>query len=137
MRTITVPLQKLITSHICCQLQLNGRPILLLVDTGATNSCIGQHQVNFYELQIQEKALEAAGAGPEKLVAQKTQTGLLETITGERLDELPWMVLNLEPINNSLAKNEAPPIDGILGADLLQAGQAQIDYQKAELRLNF
>lgn len=136
MRTITVPLQKLNTSHICCHLQLNGRPIFLLVDTGATNSCIGQHQVDFYELQIQEKALEAAGAGPEKLVAQKTKKGFLETITGERLTELPWMVLDLEPINSSLAKNEAPVIDGILGADLLQKGQAQIDYQKAVLRLD-
>lgn len=137
MHAVTIPLQKLTTSHICCQLQLNGRPIFLLVDSGATNSCVGQHRVNFYQLHIHDEAVEAAGAGHEKLNAQKTKEGVLKTASGTYLSELSWMVLDLDPINNSLAKNGAPAIDGILGADLLQSGQAQIDYQNAELRLEF
>ena len=137
MTSISIPLERLTTAHICCQLVLNGKPIFLLVDTGASNSCVGQHRVDFFDLHLDKKVVEAAGAGHEKLTAQKTDKGILETVTGQRLTELPWMVLDLEPINTSLAKNDAPSIDGILGAELLQNGQAQIDYQKAELRLQF
>ncbi len=38
-------------------------------------------------------------------------------------------------INNTLSKQGAPSIDGIIGADLLTEMKALIDYDKMELRL--
>ncbi|MGC6421191.1 MAG: hypothetical protein ACON47_05705 [Flavobacteriaceae bacterium] len=135
MDTIQIPIQFLPTEHICCQLLLNDKPVFLLIDTGATNSCIAFSRYEFYSMKLQEESIEAAGAGLEKLKAQKTEKAVLRTQCTAVIQKFSWMVLDLAPINTSLEKNEAPAIDGILGADVLRKRKACIDYDKDLLTL--
>ena len=133
----TISIQPIVTGHLCCELLLNDKPIFVLIDTGASNSCIGHERVDYYKITLHETSIQAAGAGSEKLQAQKTAPVSFAAKNGEQLMETSVMVLDLDPVNATLAQQEAPYVDGILGADILQAGQAIIDYEKYLLRLKF
>ena len=86
---------------------------------------------------MHEAPIQAAGAGSEKLQAQKTAPVSFATKNGQQLMETSVMALDLGPVNATLVQQEAPFVDGILGADILQAGQAIIDYEKNLLLLKF
>lgn len=130
-----ISFQRIETDHICCSLRVNKQHGFFLIDTGASNSCIDKIRQEHYQLVAQEEPTEAAGAGAEKLEAQKMHKAFWEDSKGTPLGKFPVMLLDLESINNTLAKQGAPCIDGILGADLLTKMKAQIDYDKMELRL--
>ena len=82
-----------------------------------------------------EDPIEAASAGSERLEAQKMQKVLWEDTQGNVLGRFPIMLLNLESINDTLAKQGAPSIEGILGADVLSQLEAQINYATMKLSL--
>lgn len=130
-----IPFQRIETDHICCSLRINKQHGFFLIDTGASNSCIAKIKQEHYQLVAQEEPTEAAGAGAEKLEAQKMKKAFWQDSKGTPLGAFPVMLLDLERINNTLAKQGAPGIDGIIGADLLTEMKAQIDYDKMELRL--
>lgn len=130
-----LPFQRIETEHICCHLQINQQPGFFLIDTGASNSCVAKIRQKFYQLTPKEKPTEAAGAGAEKLEAQKMENAFWKSLDGQLLGEFPVMLLDLESINTTLANQGAPAIDGIIGADLLVELKAVIDYQAMELRL--
>ena len=133
----TISIQPITTGHLCCELLLNDKPIFVLIDTGASNSCIGHKRLDYYDIALHDVPIQASGAGSQKLQAQKTAPVCFATKNGDRLMETTVMALDLDPVNSTLAQQEAPYIDGILGADILQAGQAIIDYEKNLLCLKF
>lgn len=132
-----IPFQRIETEHICCHLTINEQAGFFLIDTGASNSCVAKMRQEFYQLTPKEKPTEAAGAGTEKLEAQKMEDALWKSLDGQLLGEFPVMLLDLESINTTLANQGAPAIDGIIGADLLVELKAVIDYKAMELQLEF
>ena len=46
------------------------------------------------------------------------------------------VVLDLEHINKALTKQKAKPVNGIIGADILEQGKAIIDYNKKKVYLS-
>ena len=130
-----IPFQRIETDHICCMLVINGQQGFFLIDTGASNSCIAKSRQRFYGLIADEDPIEAASAGSERLEAQKMQKVLWEDTQGNVLGWFPIMLLNLESINDALAKQGAPAIEGILGADVLSQLEAQINYATMKLSL--
>ena len=130
-----IPFQRIETEHICCHLTINEQAGFFLIDTGASNSCVAKIRQEFYQLTPKEKPTEAAGAGTEKLEAQKMEDALWKSLDGQLLGEFPVMLLDLESINTTLANQGAPAIDGIIGADLLIELKAVIDYKAMELLL--
>ena len=130
-----IPFQRIATEHICCHLTINEPAGFFLIDTGASNSCVAKMRQELYQLTPKEKPTEAAGAGIEKLEAQKMEDALWKSLDGQLLGEFPVMLLDLESINTTLANQGAPAIDGIIGADLLIELKAVIDYKAMELLL--
>ena len=131
-----IPFQRIETDHICCMLVINGQQGFFLIDTGASNSWrIAKSRQKFYGLIADEDPIEAASAGSERLEAQKMQKVLWEDTQGNVLGRFPIMLLNLESINDTLAKQGAPSIEGILGADVLSQLEAQINYATMKLSL--
>lgn len=130
-----IPFQRIETEHICCHLTINEQAGFFLIDTGASNSCVAKMRQEFYQLTPKEKPTEAAGAGTEKLEAQKMEDALWKSLDGQLLGEFPVMLLDLESINTTLANQGAPVIDGIIGADLLVELKAVIDYKAMKLQL--
>ena len=52
-----------------------------------------------------------------------------------RLDRMQLILIDLQHINNALRKQNAEPVNGIIGADILLKAKAIIDYDKKYLYL--
>jgi len=52
-----------------------------------------------------------------------------------KLKKISLILIDLSHINKALEKQEASPVKGILGADVLLKGKAIIDYNKKYLYL--
>ena len=52
-----------------------------------------------------------------------------------KLQRTQLILIDLQHINNALQKQNAEPVNGIIGADILIKGKAIIDYNKKYLYL--
>ena len=81
-----------------------------------------------------ESEVKAAGAGASNMETQLSTKNAL-TIGDWKQKKLKIILFNLEHINEALTSHEALPVDGIIGADVLQKGKAVIDYRTTTLYL--
>ena len=61
------------TNHLLCKARLNGTAAVLLIDTGASSSCIHSALQEQFNLEINGKSFDAAGAGEGKMKATQTK----------------------------------------------------------------
>jgi hypothetical protein len=122
------------TKHLICPSRINGIKAILLVDTGASSSCIALSEKERFKLSEKGTAFEAAGAGKDKVKAILSQRCHL--ILGRHsMGNQSFVLLDMQHINNTLAHENVAPIDGILGADFLRKNKAIIDYGTKTLEL--
>ena len=115
------------TKHLWCAARINGKNAVLLVDTGASNSCVHSELLEHFELIIKGEPFDAAGAGVGKMKAtltSKCKLDLGKEFTGKHA----FVLLDLNHVNQTLQSQGARKIDGILGADFLIRKKAVIDY---------
>lgn len=98
------------------------------MDTGASNSCLDQIKTQKFITQPDGDVLEMSGAGKEKLHATSSEECTLG-VQGITISCLSFILIEMEAVNNSLAKLNVAPVDGILGADVLHQKKAIIDYR--------
>lgn len=60
---IKVKLHLTKTNHFEIKATINGRKGLFILDTGASNSCLGFEAVETFNLNVEESEIKAAGAG--------------------------------------------------------------------------
>jgi hypothetical protein len=122
------------TRHLVCQSRINGVKAVLLIDTGASNSCIALAEKNNFKITENGEPFEATGAGKDKVKA----------ILGHQCDLIlgrhavgrhAFVLLDMQHINDTLIRENGKPINGILGADFLIENRANIDYKKKSLNL--
>ena len=130
--TLAIPLQYSQSQHLTCTLEVNGLAAVFLVDTGASNSCFDQEKDTLFSLQPKGEQLPMTAASETPLHVRESQKITLSS-NQQTLMRLPLILIDLIPINNALRKQGDPPIDGILGADVLQEKKAVIDYGKQQL----
>ncbi len=131
---IRVKLKKTVTNHFEIKLKINKIKGLFILDTGASNSCVGFEEIETFRLSTEESEHKASGAGPteiETLISKKNNFALGKFI----LKKHPLILIDLSHINNALIKQKAKPVQGIIGADILHKGKAIIDYNKKYLYL--
>ncbi len=131
---IRVKLKKTVTNHFEIKLKINKIKGLFILDTGASNSCVGFEEIETFRLSTEESEHKASGAGPteiETLISKKNNFALGKFI----LQKHPLILIDLSHINNALIKQKAKPVQGIIGADILHKGKAIIDYNKKYLYL--
>ena len=122
------------TRHLVCRARINGFNASLLVDTGASNSCIHSDFQELFQLTPKGDSFDAAGASEGKMTA--TMTHKCELHLGRhKLDKHAFVLLDLNHINQTLLNQGAKPIDGILGADFLMKKKIVIDYGARKLIL--
>lgn len=122
-----VHLYKSKTKHLLCAARVNGIQAQLLIDTGASNSCLNQALQEKFMLQIKGQPFEASGAGEGKLQAihsTESKLNLGRYAAGTHA----FVLLDMTHINTTLQSQGAKPIDGILGADFFFQRNVQIDY---------
>jgi hypothetical protein len=129
-----IPLKKIATNHLEVKAKINGIKGRFILDTGASNSCVGMDSIVLFHLITEESETKAAGAGAvgmETLLSKNNhlQIGSWETHT------LDIVLFDLSHVNTALTQHKAKEVAGIIGADILQKGKAVIDYNKNVLYL--
>lgn len=115
------------TQHLLIKATINGVKGNFILDTGASNSCIGFEQVDYFNVNAKASNTKAAGAGA---TGMETQIGKNITLQIGRwkTKNLHLVIFDLTHVNLALTQYKAKPVHGIIGADVLLEGKAIIDY---------
>ncbi|WP_421808025.1 retropepsin-like aspartic protease [Flagellimonas sp.] len=131
---LKIPLVLTKTNHFELVASINGVKGRFILDTGASNTCVGMDKIEFFEMLSEATDIKAAGAGAtemETLISNKNKIQI-----GDWKKKKQKVVLfDLTHVNQALVNHNALPVDGIIGADLLNKGKAVIDYHKKCLYL--
>ena len=131
---VCIKLKKTVTNHFELRVKINNVKGRFILDTGASNSCVGFDQVETFHLEAQESEHKASGAGTTEIETKISKKNKLK-IGGYQLKKTSLILIDLKHINHALTKQKAEPIQGIIGADILHKGEAIIDYKKKYLFL--
>lgn len=117
------------TNHLLIKAKINGVEGDFILDTGASNSCVGNDEAEHFELFSEDSDVRAAGAGATNMLTRVSVNNTVE-IGGWKKKKIDLVLFNLKHINQALTDHHSDPIHGIIGADILEKGKAVIDYKK-------
>jgi len=130
----SVKLKHTNSSHLEIKAKINGIKGRFILDTGASNSCIGTEEIDKFQLIPEESEHKAAGAGTTEIETKISKNNLVE-IGDFKLNDVDLVLIDLSHINAALIKQKAGEVQGIIGADILMETSAIIDYKKKKLYL--
>ena len=129
-----IKLKKTATNHFELKVKINDVKGRFILDTGASNSCVGIDQAESFHLETEETEHKASGAGTTEIETKISKKNKLK-IGGYCLKKTSLILIDLMHINHALEKQNSNPIQGIIGADILHKAEAIIDYKKKYLFL--
>jgi len=129
-----VKLKKTATNHFEIKATLNGVKGSFILDTGASNTCVGLDEIDTFNISSTQSDEKAAGAGSIDIDTRISIKNKLK-IGRYRLNNVKLVLIDLAPINTALENHKSTPIHGIIGADILLKANAIIDYKKKGLYL--
>ena len=115
------------TQHLLLKASLNGIKGNFILDTGASNSCVGFECIELFQLTAGKSKTKATGAGATGMFTQIAKNNTLK-IGRWKENEFHVVIFDLSHVNEALTQHKAKPIQGIIGADVLLQGKAIIDY---------
>jgi hypothetical protein len=122
------------TNHLLVRAMVNGVRGRFILDTGASNSCVGFDHVGFFRLTTADSKTRAAGAGAIGMLTQVANRNILK-IGRWRNGDFSLVVFDLSHVNAALTEHKVAAVQGIIGADVLLQGEAVIDYANRLLYL--
>lgn len=131
---VRIPLVLTETNHFEIIAKINGVSGRFILDTGASNTCVGIDKIEAFDMIAQISDIKAAGAGAtemETLVSIKNKV----RIGNWKKSRQKIVLFNLVHVNEALTSHNSLPVDGIIGGDILKKGKALIDYDKKCLYL--
>ncbi|AIZ43702.1 retropepsin-like aspartic protease family protein [Cellulophaga baltica] len=129
-----IPLVLTSTNHFEIKAKINNIEGRFILDTGASNTCVGFDKIELFNLTSKESSIKAAGAGATNMETLISTKNSIE-VGKWKLKKLKIVLFDLVHVNEALTNHNAQPVDGIIGADLLKKGKAVIDYDKKVLYL--
>ena len=129
---IAIPLELTLTQHLIVQAKINGIEGRFILDSGASNTCVGIEWITYFNLEAEDSEIKAAGAGASAMETQVAIKNHLE-IGSLSIRRIPLVLFNLTHVNEE--QFNLLPVHGIIGADLLLKKKAVIDYSKKKLYL--
>jgi len=131
---IKIKLKRIATNHLELKATINSVEGRFILDTGASNSCVGLDLIEYFKLDAQESETKAAGAGATDMETQQSENNSLK-VGDWKTKKFNLVLFNLSHVNTALVQHNATKVHGIIGADILQRGKAFIDYNKNVLYL--
>ena len=128
-----IPFKVLKTQHLLIKGTINGVKGNFILDTGASNSCMGFESVDRFLLNTQFSETKAAGAGAVGMETQLAKNNEIQL--GRWKKKFHLIVFDMRHVNEALIQYKTKPVDGIIGADVLLKGNAIIDYPNRYLYL--
>jgi len=115
------------TQHLLVKAIINGISGNFILDTGASNSCVGFESIDHFNLKAGKSKTKASGAGATGMFTQLAKNNTLQ-IGRWKTDDFHLVIFDLSHVNEALQQYKAKPVHGIIGADILLEGKAIIDY---------
>lgn len=131
---IQVPLVLTATDHFEVIAKINGISGRFILDTGASNTCIGFDKISYFKLIPKHSEIKAAGAGATNMDTQISTKNMIDIGTWHQ-KKVKLVLFDLGHVNEALVSHNALPVDGVIGADILKKGKAIIDYDKKRVYL--
>jgi hypothetical protein len=131
---IKIKLKRIATNHLELKATINGIKGRFILDTGASNSCVGLDMIEYFNLDAKESETKAAGAGATDMETLQSENNSLK-ISDWKTKKCHLVLFDLSHVNTALTEHNAKEVHGIIGADILQKGKAFIDYDKKALYL--
>ena len=131
---IRVKLKLTKTNHFELKASINGVKGLFILDTGASNSCVGFTDIETFKLKAKDSKIKAAGAGAIDMLTQSSAKNLIK-IGKWQFQKLNLVLFDLTHVNTALTNHNGKSVNGIIGADVLKKGKAIIDYNEKYLYL--
>jgi predicted aspartyl protease len=122
------------TNHLLIAAAINGVKGHFILDTGASNSCVGFDNITNFKLNASDSKTKAAGAGAIGMFTQVANKNKLKMGLW-KYNDFNLVVFDLSHVNEALEQHKAKPVQGIIGADVLLEGEAIIDYANRYLYL--
>ncbi|WP_396175842.1 retropepsin-like aspartic protease [Flavobacterium sp.] len=115
------------TQHLLIKAKINGITGNFILDTGASNSCVGFDGIDYFNLTAGKSKTKASGAGATGMFTQLAKNNSLK-IGRWKTAEFHLVIFDMTHVNQALQQHKAKPVQGIIGADILLEGKAIIDY---------
>lgn len=122
------------TKHLLIKATVNSIAGNFILDTGASNSCVGFEGIDHFNLKAGKSKAKAAGAGASGMFTQLAKNNSLQ-IGHWNTKKFHLVIFDLSHVNEALQQHKAKPVHGIIGADILLEGKAIIDYDNHYLYL--
>lgn len=122
------------TQHLLLKATINGVKGDFILDTGASNSCVGFESIELFQLIAKNSKTKAAGAGASGMLTQMAKGNKFQ-LGNWRINDVKLVVFDLSHVNQALIEHKSKPVHGIIGADILLKGKAIIDYYNQFLYL--
>lgn len=131
---IRIKLQYTNTNHFKLKAKINGLKGSFILDTGASNTCIGTEFSEKFKLDTKISENKATGAGTTAIDTFTSEANTIKIGKWFKKD-IAFVLIDLGHINAALIAHYSKTIDGIIGADILKKSKAIIDYKKNILYL--
>lgn len=115
------------TQHLSIKAKINGVSGSFILDTGASNTCIGFESIERFEVSAKKSKTKASGAGGTGMSTQISSQNILQ-LGSWKNKGFTIIIFDLSHVNEALQSYKAKPVHGIIGADVLLEGKAIIDY---------
>lgn len=122
------------TQHLLIKATINGVTGNFILDTGASNSCVGFESVDLFFLDAKKSKTKASGAGATGMFTQIATKNQLKLGSWKDI-AFDIVIFDLSHVNEALLQHKAKPVHGIIGADVLMKGKAIVDYYNHYLYL--
>ena len=122
------------TQHLLIKAKINGVTGNFILDTGASNSCVGFESVDLFLLEAKRSKTKAAGAGASGMFTQLALKNQLQLGSWKDI-AFDIVIFDLSHVNEALLQHKSKPVHGIIGADVLMKGKAIVDYYNHYLYL--
>ena len=122
--------------HLIAEGRINGKAARFVVDTGASRTVFDKDKILNYinNPEFSEKEGISAGIGGTDI--SSFIFDIEELSIGElKIKDYQAVAMDLSNVNDSYALINLPPIDGVLGGDILVKYKAVISYRLKKIRL--
>ena len=130
---VSIKLEFLKTKHYSLEVKINGINGKFILDTGASSSCICTSLEDKFKV-ISQKSKEKASSATSQMTHTKISKSNAIQI-GKWENKIDLISFDMNHINSALSQKKVPPIDGIIGADILKKSKAILDYNLNNLYL--
>lgn len=124
---VRIPLKKMNTTHYLVRAKIHGKKANLILDTGASTTCVDINMALHFDIIHEKNNVMAAGAGAIGMKTQISHKNELQ-IGSWKVTNVGMILFDLSHINIALQEVNEKAVDGILGADFLKKHRAVIDY---------